>query len=157
MARQRLVTSAPTLAEGRREFRSIVGWLTLVTSVAATVVGAIITPLGTMNMAESWAMVLSFALFAWVGLVLVVAHFWHRAFAERQRKGWEWERRQPRPHVPPPLSTSGDRTTAPHSRRQTQRDFYGDDHPGLTYRDRQLAETLGMDADTYVSNYLESD
>lgn len=42
------------------------------------------------------------------------------------------------------------------SRRQMQHQWYGD-HPELGRRDRELGETLGVDADTYVSNILEHD
>lgn len=42
------------------------------------------------------------------------------------------------------------------SRRQMQHEWYGD-HSELDWRDRERAEMFGMDADTYVSNFLEND
>ena len=39
------------------------------------------------------------------------------------------------------------------SERQRQREWYGE-HSDLNWRDRQTAETLGMDADSYKSNFL---
>lgn len=42
------------------------------------------------------------------------------------------------------------------SRRQMQHEWYGD-HSELNWRDRERAEMFGMDADTYVSNFLEND
>lgn len=42
------------------------------------------------------------------------------------------------------------------SRRQMQHRWYGD-RSELGWRDRELAEAWGMDADTYVSNFLEHD
>lgn len=44
----------------------------------------------------------------------------------------------------------------PRSARQTQHEWYGE-HTELNFRHREQAEALGMDADTYVSNFLESD
>jgi len=45
---------------------------------------------------------------------------------------------------------------APLSRRQEQHRWYGE-HSDLTWRDREQAQAWGMDADTYKSNFLESD
>lgn len=42
------------------------------------------------------------------------------------------------------------------SRRQMQHEWYGD-HSELNWRHREQAEMFGMDADTYVSNFLEND
>ncbi|WP_251151378.1 hypothetical protein [Cellulosimicrobium sp. Marseille-Q4280] len=50
---------------------------------------------------------------------------------------------------------SGGASDSP-TRRQMQHEWYGD-HSELTWRDREMGETLGMDSDTYVSNFLEND
>lgn len=42
------------------------------------------------------------------------------------------------------------------TRRQKQHQWYGDNRD-LDWRDREQAESWGMDADTYKSNWLESD
>lgn len=42
------------------------------------------------------------------------------------------------------------------TRRQKQHQWYGD-NTDLDWRDREQAESWGMDADTYKSNWLESD
>lgn len=42
------------------------------------------------------------------------------------------------------------------SRRQMQHEWYGD-HSELNWTHREQAEIFGMDADTYVSNFLEHD
>lgn len=42
------------------------------------------------------------------------------------------------------------------SKRQRDHLWYGD-HSDLTWRDREQAQAWGMDADTYVSNWLEHD
>ena len=42
------------------------------------------------------------------------------------------------------------------SKRQMQHEWYGD-RSELTWRDREMGETLGLDSDTYVSNWLEHD
>lgn len=54
----------------------------------------------------------------------------------------------------PRSGTSHDQ--APMSRRQTQRAWYGE-HRELGWRDREIGEALGIDADTYVNNVLEHD
>ncbi len=51
---------------------------------------------------------------------------------------------------------SQDNDDSPKSRRQMQHEWYGD-HRELDWRDRTTAEVFGMDADTYVSNFLEND
>lgn len=43
------------------------------------------------------------------------------------------------------------------SRRQMEHEWYGDDHSELSWQHREQATVLGMDADTYVSNFLEND
>lgn len=42
------------------------------------------------------------------------------------------------------------------SRRRMQHEWYGD-HSELNWQHREQATVLGMDADTYVSNFLEND
>jgi hypothetical protein len=42
------------------------------------------------------------------------------------------------------------------SKRQRDHLWYGD-HSELNWRDREQAQAWGMDADTYVSNWLEHD
>jgi hypothetical protein len=42
------------------------------------------------------------------------------------------------------------------SKRQRDHLWYGD-HSELNWRDREQAQAWGMDADTYVSNWLEND
>lgn len=42
------------------------------------------------------------------------------------------------------------------SRRQMQHEWYGD-HSELNWQHREQAKIFGMDADTYVSNFLEND
>lgn len=42
------------------------------------------------------------------------------------------------------------------SKRQRDHLWYGD-HADLNWRDREQAQAWGMDADTYVSNWLEND
>lgn len=51
-----------------------------------------------------------------------------------------------------PSSHSGYEST----RRWSQHRWY-EGHSELDYRDRETAEMFGMDADTYVSNFLEND
>lgn len=54
-----------------------------------------------------------------------------------------------------PSDSGGDWETLK-SRSQLQHEWYGS-HSELNWRDRELAEMYGMDADTYKSNVLEND
>lgn len=60
----------------------------------------------------------------------------------------------PTPKAAPATPAGGD--GVPLTRRQEQHRWYGD-HSDLTWRDREQAQAWGMDADTYKSNFLESD
>lgn len=42
------------------------------------------------------------------------------------------------------------------SKNQRDHEWYGD-HSELNWRDREIGQMYGMDADTYVSNWLESE
>ncbi len=61
------------------------------------------------------------------------------------------ERVRTRPPAPRDPSSGG-----PPTPRQAQRDWYGEP-TGLPWRVREMGQRLGVDADTYVSNYLEHD
>lgn len=82
----------------------------------------------------------------------------HVAHAERVRELDRYlqriryhDRLRPRPGARRTRDDGGTKT-----RRQTQSEWYAG-HSELTWRDREMGETLGLDADTYVSNYLEND
>jgi hypothetical protein len=70
-------------------------------------------------------------------------------YHERVRSG----RRPGTAHVAP---VHGDDTGPVKSTRQAQHEWYRG-HSELDWRDRQRAETYGMDIDTYINNVLEND
>ncbi|WP_141013064.1 hypothetical protein [Nocardioides sambongensis] len=55
-----------------------------------------------------------------------------------------------------PVTSSDDDNDYYKSKRQLDHEWYGD-HSELNWRDREQAQAWGMDADTYVSNWLEHD
>ena len=58
--------------------------------------------------------------------------------------------------VASPVTSSDDDNDYYKSKRQLDHEWYGD-HSELNWRDREQAQAWGMDADTYVSNWLEHD
>lgn len=122
-------------------------WHALALSLLPTAIFGFIAVLGVANFAD------------WVSdreeRLLVESMLDRVGYAERMRQKEEnlhalrldRERRATR------QSSNGSR---PRSTRQMQHEWYGE-HTELNFRHREQAEALGMDADTYVSNFLESD
>lgn len=99
-----------------------------------------------------WLM-LAWLLLGWIPAVVVLirdAERWRLRLVTTYLDGIDFEHRDPQ-------AVRGDYDWDDYkSKRQRDHEWYGD-HSELNWRDREQAQAWGMNADTYVSNWLEND
>lgn len=91
----------------------------------------------------------------WIPAAMVMAHElddWRRSVVDRYLDTIGFSGRA----VAASASWDNDDRDDYKSRRQLNHEWYGA-HSELNWRDREQAQAWGMDADTYVSNWLEND
>jgi len=81
---------------------------------------------------------------SWIPLVLIL-RFIDRESAEDANS------------VPQEIQYSRDDNYSYVSKRRADHLWYGDNHPDLNWQHREHAQSWGMDSDTYVDNFLDSD